>query len=632
MTVAATSPRWRFFRAGGFDQVRLDTGAELLAIGGLDQKLWVALSCPTTGIEFDARTLALIDSDGDGHIRAPELIAAATWAGSRLKSVELLAAGLAGVAPAAIRDDDEEGRLLAAAARLLATELGKSEQDVLSVDEAGAAESRRQTRLDAEWEARRNGALPLGETTEAAYTAVLAVSEKVDDFFARCRLASFDSRAAAVLNADEEAFKLLGTAALKNESAAIAALPLAHIEAGRALPLGGSLNPAWAARIGAVRDLAVEPLLGTRTSLSEADWQLLRDKLAPFAAWQAAKPAPGGELPPEAKAALDLERLARYVRDLLPLANNFVAFRDFYTRQGKATFQVGTLYLDGRSAELVVAVNDAAKHAALAGLSRICLVYCDCVRPGGAKTTIAAAFTAGDSDQLMVGRNGVFYDRKGQDWNATITRIVEHPISLRQAFWSPYKRLARMIGEQLQKLAASKASAVDAQMANTATAVGKKVETLPGKAPPPPTAAQQAFDVGKFAGIFAAIGLAVGALGTALASVVTGMLGLRWWQMPLVFAGLLLAISGPAVALAWFKLRSRNLGPILDANGWAINARARINIPFGTSLTGLAKLPDGAERSMTDPYADKPTPWGTYIVVLLVVAIVIYTLLNRGGA
>jgi hypothetical protein len=256
-------------------------------------------------------------------------------------------------------------------------------------------------------------------------------------------------------------------------------------------------------------------------------------------------------------------------------------------------------------------------------------VYCDCLRPGGAKTTIAAAFTAGDSDQLMVGRNGVFYDRKGQDWDATITRIVEHPISLRQAFWSPYKRLARMIGEQLQKLAASKASAVETQMASTAGTVGKKVEAIPAK--PAATPAQQAFDVGKFAGIFAAIGLALGALGTALASMVTGMLGLRWWQMPLVFAGLLLAISGPAVALAWFKLRSRNLGPILDANGWAINARARINIPFGTSLTGLARLPDGAERALTDPYADKPTPWGTYIFVALVAAAIIFVLVSQGS-
>jgi len=218
---------------------------------------------------------------------------------------------------------------------------------------------------------------------------------------------------------------------------------------------------------------------------------------------------------------------------------------------------------------------------------------------------------------LMVGRNGVFYDRQGRDWDATITRIVDHPISLRQAFWSPYKRLARLVAEQLQKVAANKASAVEAKLAEAAAGAGKKIEAPVAKPP-----AQQAFDVGKFAGIFAAIGLAVGAVGTAVASVVTGLLGLHWWQMPLALAGLMLAISGPAMAVAWFKLRARNLGPLLDANGWAINARARINIPFGTSLTGLAQLPAGALNSLgalSDPYADKPFPWGRVLLAVIII-------------
>jgi hypothetical protein len=289
-----------------------------------------------------------------------------------------------------------------------------------------------------------------------------------------------------------------------------------------------------------------------------------------------------------------------------------VAFKDFYTRQGKAMFQVGTLYLDGRSCELCVAVNDAGKHAALATLSRMCLVYCDCVR-GAEKRSVAAAFTAGDSDQLMVGRNGVFYDRQGRDWNATITKIMDQPISLRQAFWSPYKKVARMVGAQFEKVAASKSKDADDKLLGVAMDASKK-GTVVG-APAKPTA-PPAFDVAKFAGIFAAIGLAVGAIGTAVASVIGGLFSLIWWQIPLALLGGLLAISGPAMLLAWFKLRSRNLGPILDANGWAINARARVNIPFGTSLTKLAQLPDNAERSMVDPYAEKPSSW-PYVAVLL---------------
>ena len=71
-----SSHNWRFFRAGGFDQVRLDSGIDIMNLDKLDQKLWVALACPTRGLEFDTKTLELIDTDKDGRIRAPEIIAA----------------------------------------------------------------------------------------------------------------------------------------------------------------------------------------------------------------------------------------------------------------------------------------------------------------------------------------------------------------------------------------------------------------------------------------------------------------------------------------------------------------------------------------------------------------------------
>jgi hypothetical protein len=392
------SHTWKFFRTGGFDQVRIDTAADLLNLRELDQKLWVALSCPTTGIEFDARTLALIDSDGDGHIRAPELLGAIDWAAARLTDAAVLEQALAGVPLAAIKDET----ILAAAKGLL-----PAGEAMVTVEAASAAEAEYSARALAAWEASGADSKPLGEATEAACAALAAVKEKLDDFFVRCRLAAFDDRAGGAMNASDDSLKSLGAATLSAEHADIAALPLAKVPsgtqsagAGGTAPLAAGVNPAWAARMATLRDAAVTPVLGARESLSEADWAELQARLAPFTAWQAARPA---GLPAEAEAVRDLERLSRYVRDLMTLANNFVAFRNFYARQGKATFQIGTLYLDGRAAELCVAVNDAARHAALASLSRICLVYCDCVRVGGnggEKLSIAAAFTAGDSDQL----------------------------------------------------------------------------------------------------------------------------------------------------------------------------------------------------------------------------------------
>ena len=307
------SHTWKFFRTGGFDQVRIDTAADLLNLRELDQKLWVALSCPTTGIEFDARTLALIDSDGDGHIRAPELLGAIDWAAARLTDTAVFEQALAGVPLAAIKDET----ILAAAKGLL-----PAGEAMVTVEAASAAEAEYSARALAAWEASGADSKPLGEATEAACAALAAVKEKLDDFFVRCRLAAFDDRAGGAMNASADSLKSLGAATLSAEHADIAALPLAKVGAGGTAPLAAGVNPAWAARMATLRDAAVTPVLGARESLSEADWAELQARLAPFTAWQAARPA---GLPAEAEAVRDLERLSRYVRDLMTLANNFVA-------------------------------------------------------------------------------------------------------------------------------------------------------------------------------------------------------------------------------------------------------------------------------------------------------------------
>ena len=687
-----TTHTWNFFRAGGFDQVRLDTGADLLALKDLDQKLWVALSCPTRGIEFDTVTLDMIDSDGDGHVRVNEILAAIAWAGGLLKRADLLVEGTDTLALSDIDDSKEEGRNVLLSARHILTNLGRPEAEQISmadmtdigkfvaglpfngdgvitavqVNDAGLRSTVEDivkcagSAIDlsgeagvnqvitdrffadaaahSDWYARGEAdsvILLMGDKTQAAADAFYAVSDKVSDYFTRCQLAAYDARAALPLSRSVEDYQHLASQDLSAKNAEVANFPLATIAAGKPLSLTAGNNPAWQARLDKLNEQVIAPVLGKKESLTGAEWASLCGKFAAFEAWQSEKPqtcvdalgvtrirevlgsghqalitdliVQDKSVETEVKAIHSVERLLRYKRDLYVLVNNFVSFRNFYTGREKGIFQAGTLYLDGRSCTLTVKVEDVAKHAAYAVSSGVCLAYCECVRNGGAeKMTIAAAFTAGDSDYLMVGRNGVFYDRQGRDWDATIVRIVDQPISIRQAFWSPYKKLSKAISEQLQKFAASKASSAEADMNKAVLDHGKAV------AEP----AKPAFDVGKFAGIFAAIGLAIGAIGGILASVVGGLVSLQYWQIPLAVLGLMLLISGPSMVLAWFKLKKRNLAPILDANGWAVNARARINIPFGTSLTGLASLPSGAHRSLIDPFADKKSVWPYYVLIL----------------
>jgi hypothetical protein len=294
------------------------------------------------------------------------------------------------------------------------------------------------------------------------------------------------------------------------------------------------------------------------------------------------------------------------------LCTNFVNFKDFYDRGDPAIFQAGRLYLDQRSCDLCLPVEDAGKHALMAGLSGTYLAYCDCFRKAtGEKMQIVAAFTGGDSDNLMVGRNGLFYDRKGRDWDATITRIIDNPISIRQAFWSPYKKLIRMIEEQIAKRAASADAAATAKLQSTAQAAA-------GAEPPKPEPPKK-IDTGTLAAIGLVLTTLMGALGTIFARI----LGLVWWQIPLAFVAIILAISIPSMLIAYLKLRKRNLGPILDANGWAVNAKAKMNVPFGGSLTQVAELPPGAQRDLVDPFAEKKKPWKLYLILLIILALAI---------
>ena len=693
----STPHQWKFFRAGGFDQVLLETGDDLLALSQLDNKLWSALSCPVTGVEFDRRTLELIDSDGDGHIRVPEILAAAEWAGKCLADRQQLVSGSEGVRLSAISETTEEGARILGAARTLLANLGKPDAEVITVSDTCDSEAiLARARFNGDGiitaESVEDGLLAgwitdicacFGSTTdrngEAGVTrelierfsadsaawlawreqepsgdAIAAPGEtmllwqnskaKIDDFFLRCAMAVYDNRAATALNSSDESLTALAPRNLSEMGDEIAALPLAAVTVTGTLDLEQGLNPAWSDAIVRLRHDLIQPLLGNVTALGDEQWRALKAAVERYEAWWNSRidtpvATLGADrlnqwqaeqvearllaladqdlaLKPAFDAIVEVERLARYCRDLLALANNFVSFRDFYTGRGKAIFQSGSLFLDGRSFELCITVTDVAKHALLANLSRVYLVYCDCVRSGGTdKMTIAAAITNGDSDQLLVGRNGIFYDRQGRDWDATIVRIIEHPISIRQAFWDPYKRIGKMVGESLQKLAAARSKANEEKTMAEIIPIGeKKPEAKP--APPP-------FDVGKFAGIFAAVGLAIGAIGTAIASILTGFFKLPWWQMPLVLVGIILFVSGPSIFLAWLKLRQRNLGRLLDANGWAVNTRAKINIPFGASLTGMARLPQGAVTSLFDPFAEKKHPWKRWLIVLAIVVTVL---------
>ena len=645
---------WTFASVGGAVRVKISSGEDIAHLGELDRKMWTVLSCPVTGLEFDDKTLKIIDRDADGKIRVDEVIATAQWITRILKNPDDLLKGASELPLEGFNTADPEGETLQKSAKQILANLGL-EKDAISLEDTadnakifagtpfngdgiitafsseklaeligkiasvtgGATDRSGETGVTADqieafyaacadyaaWkESLTKEALPYGDATADALAAVEAVAAKVADYFVRCKLISFDADASGAVDVDVEKIKAISAEDLSSKCEDIALYPIARPDAKGVLPLGEGVNPAWQAAIAKVKAL----VFPKKNSVTEAEWNAALASFGPYKEWVAAKKGAEVEalglddvkaiLKADEKAALldliekdkaleaeaisieTVDKVLHLLRDFYTFLNNYVVLADFYNVDKKAIFQAGRLYIDQRSTDLCIKV--AGPSPEIASLSGMYILYCACKSEKlGKSFNIAAVLTDGDVDGLRTGKNAVFYDRAGNDYTAVVTGIVENPVSVRQAFWSPYKKVARMINDRIDKKAAEKN---EKSMAGLTTATNTAAD---GKAPAMP------FDIGKFAGIFAAIGMAIGLVGAALAGIAASLKGLHWWQFILIIAVIMLLISGPSMFIAWRKLRRRDLGPVLNANGWAVNAASLVRPKFGKTLTSIVKFP-----------------------------------------
>lgn len=488
---------------------------------------------------------------------------------------------------------------------------------------------------------------PYGDKTDAAIEAYNALDAKIKDFFMRSKLASFSPDSTATLDVQTSRIEAISADNLMGKTEEIASYPIARVTGKPEIDLTAPINPAWNAQFETLKSIAFTK----KKSLTEADWTEIGASFTEYVSWKNSKSGVEVEslgietvkkfieqnkkeallslveqdaaLKEEAENIEMVDKFLHILRDFYRLVRNFVTLHDFYDKDKKvsAIFQSGRLIIDQRECRFCMKVSDMAKHNSTAATSGMYLVYCDCTaKDKPAKLPIVAAITVGEIGDLIVGKNAIYYDNAGGEWDAVITKIIDNPISIAQAFWSPYRRMATAVENLISKSAADK----DAKMMADATA---KINAAPTTVPATPAAdgskpaAAPPFDIAKFAGIFAAIGMALGMIGTALVSVFEGLSALSWWKLILVFVAILLAISGPAMVMAWLKLRRRNIAPLLNANGWAINASSKISIPFGETLTDTAKFP---KLKLKDPYKKAGIPaWKKWTISIVVIAVVL---------
>ncbi|MBR6775140.1 MAG: hypothetical protein IKM23_05435, partial [Bacteroidales bacterium] len=670
-------------------------GEDIAHLAELDPKMWTVLSCPTTGLEIDDKSLKYMDCDGDGKLRVNDVIAVSQWITSVLKDNDLILKGADSIDVNFINTEDANGKKLYSSAKQILENLGKEGNIISLADTADITAIFAKTRFngdgiiteastdDAELKATiaaaiatigsvtdRSGAqginadliesfyknlndyvswtdamveAPYGDKTDAVIAAYNALDSKVKDFFMRSKLAAFSPGSTASLDIQTSRIDAISAENLSTKNDEIAAYPLTHITGKSEIELNAAINPAWDKNFNVIKSI-LDPSV---TVITEDIWASIGENFSAYNAWKNGKAGAAVEslgidaiknfIAQDKKSVLlelvaqdaalkeesdNIEMVDKFLhiyRDFYKLLKNFVTFNDFYNKDKniKAIFQCGTLIIDQRECKFCMRVNDTGKHSASAAPSGMYLVYCDCTtKTKPAKLQIVAAVTVGDIGALAVGKNGVFYDNSGLEWDAVITKIVDNPINISQSFWSPYRRMATAIENLINKSAADKDAKMMANAtANINAAPTKTVDQAKAAAATPP------FDIAKFAGIFAAIGMAVGMIGTALASIFKGLFALSWWQLIILFVGIILVISGPAMVMAWMKLRRRNIAPLLNANGWAINATSKISIPFGETLTEIAKYP---KMKLDDPFAKKGLKtWQKWCLTILMLIVVI---------
>jgi murein DD-endopeptidase MepM/ murein hydrolase activator NlpD len=483
---------------------------------------------------------------------------------------------------------------------------------------------------------------PYGDKTDAVIAAYNALDAKVKDFFVRSRLAAFSPDSLTALDVQTSRVEAISAENLTSKTQEIAEYPIARVTGKSEIDLTAPVNPAWAAQFNTVISAAAPD----KNVLTEDDWKAIGSTFAAYTGWKDSKTGAEvealgldtlkGFIEKDKKAALldlvaqdaalaeessNIESVSKFLyvmKDFYRLLRNFVTLDDFYTKDKdvSAVFQSGRLIIDQRECRFCMKVADMAKHNASAAASGMFLVYCDCTTPlKSDKLTIVAAVTVGDIGDLVVGKNAVYYDNEGVEWDAVITKIIDNPISIAQSFWSPYRRMSKAVENLINKSAADK----DAKIMADATAK-INAASIPNPAGAPAAPAQP-FDIGKFAGIFAAFGIALGSLGTALTKIFDGVLNMPVYKTVLAIIAILLIISGPAMVMAWLKLRRRNIAPLLNANGWAVNASSKISIPFGETLTDIARYP---KLKIKDPYARKGlAPWKKWVISRSVAVVVV---------
>jgi hypothetical protein len=438
----------------------------------------------------------------------------------------------------------------------------------------------------------KNILLPFGDDTGSIKEGVDSLDSEITRFYLLCGIA-----AAGALQIRDYSYD-----PLRDEDSAagelLDKLPLQKVRPDGIIRMDDPVNPKYRRQFDTLVKLLRKWFPSeTESGISEPFWLRLRDLLIPYSAWTARRPTGPYEtlrehffnaeniaetitrvdelLAESEKSAYTieevrlLERLVLSQANILCFANNFVSFPQLYKISSRAAFETGTLIMDGRHFNLAVPVLNRDIHKKTAVSSGMYVLYTAIYDKSGAASHVAAVpVTSGGVGNLGIGKRGIFHNIHGAEQDAEVVDLIENPVSIREAVAAPFKRLGRLVTGKIEaitteaekRLDDTTVIAVDQLQTGDTQQVSVPKQTTPGGT----------------AGMIAAGGVAVAAVSSALAFITKTLAEIAWWQILIGFGSAALAVVIPASISAFFKLRKRDLSSIIEASGWAVNARMRL--------------------------------------------------------
>ena len=490
--------------------------------------------------------------------------------------------------------------------------------------------------------------LPLGTKTPIGYRIFARLQAAVHRYFKLCELQRLNEslgRETTEPASPENAYTSEEALQRYLERA-----PIAPPNAALELRLSGALNPHYAEELAALREHVLEPLypaIAKSGVLPQAEWRKVQAALRPYQQWLDTKQGAKveslgttrleqileGDLIDRARELMvkdqavgrelaaidDLEHLVLMQRWLLEICNNFVSFRNMYEPATRAIFEIGRLVIDGRVFHFNLRVSDIKKHREMAARSGMFLLYSEVSAARSDESFyMVTPVTTRDRGNLGLDKRGVLLDLDGRQWDVRVVAVVENPISLSEAVAAPFKRMSALITSAVERISTSSEKQLEARLNETTKAVERGViegmkrepDLDPEPEPPPPEPAAEAESneepapaptvVGRTRDMVVTGGVALAAVGSSFAFIARTLADLQFTKTITAIAIAVAVVLVPIVIVAMFKLHARNLSSILEASGWAINARLRLTRGLAKMLAPDPVHPDSYERLRRD--------------------------------